>query len=237
MSGWPWAWSLAWAWTWAWARTWAWAWTSASWQVVFCRFSGHRQARKVRKLEQPRLALVSLLHWYGAKGVKRERATLQKGWPVSRRSIKHTRAMICKHRPRPAPPRRLWITGERANGRPSDLPGLARSAASRPPTRAFVKSCAVPITLPPGCALIRGGVDDVDVRPGFLCGSCKIESWRGREHSHAHCPSLFLALCLSCLERHRWRKTKLRVVSEGRNRPGAVCGAHLIQSASSRIMS
>ena len=50
---------------------------------------------------------------------------------------KHTRAMICKHRPQPAPPRRLWITGERANGRPSDLPGLARSAASRPPTRAF----------------------------------------------------------------------------------------------------
>ena len=73
-----------------------------------------------------------------------------------RRSIKHTRAMICKHRPRPAPPRRLWITGERANGRPSDLPGLARSAASRPPTRAFVKSFAVQITLPPGCPLIRG---------------------------------------------------------------------------------
>jgi len=54
----------------------------------FCGSSGHGQAREKEKIEQPRLALVSLLHWYGAKGVKRERATLQEGWPVSRRSIK-----------------------------------------------------------------------------------------------------------------------------------------------------
>jgi len=69
----------------------------------------------------------------------------------------------------------------------------------------------------------------VDVRPGFLCCSCKIESWRGREHSHPTELSFsFFSLVSSATA---GGKQNCESSAKGEI-DQAQFGAHLIQSAS-----
>jgi hypothetical protein len=128
--------------------------------------AAHRQARESEKIRIP-------LHWHGAKGVERERATLQEGWPVTL-AIHHTRAVICEHRPTPP---RLWIiTASEVKSWPNDLPSWAHSAAhaslchdSRDGLLA-----AVQITLSSSCPLIRR-LDDAGCAHGVAAAATRCQ--------------------------------------------------------------